>query len=165
VVTVGDKSSHVTGCSANDPHAAALEHYPNGNSVADLHCFPTANGTLRISSLDINPLASGVGQHDASELVFNCSIASPIGCLGVGDVTVTLSDGTMVEAFTSTTKTGTYTIDQFTSDGQLSGSMDLSLSKSGGPTFMIKGSYSAHLHDCGTFVGANGPDPCTGLPG
>jgi hypothetical protein len=163
-VTVGDKSTHITSCGTNDPHAAVMTHYPNGNSVGEIHCVPTPNGTLQVASFTISPLATGVGQHDASELVFNCSITAPIGCLGVADLNVVLNDGTSVEAYTSTTRSGTMTIDQFTSDGHVSGSMDLSLSKSGGSTFMIKGNFAADLHDCGAFGGMNF-DPCTGMAG
>jgi len=141
-----------------------MEHYPNGNIVGEIHCVPTPNGTLQVATLTISPLSSGVGQPDARELVFNCALSDP-GCPGVADVAVTLTDGTMVEAYQSTTKIGSFTLDQFTSDGQLSGSMNLIMTKiSGGPTFTIQGSVSAHLHDCGP-VGSANDDPCTGTPG
>lgn len=148
-VTVGDKSTHITSCNANDQYAAVMMEYANGNRVGEIHCMPAANGTLAVSGVSIVPLATGLGQHDASELVFGCTLSAPTGCLGVADVAVVLADAQgQVEAYSTSTKSGTFTLDQFTVDGQMSGSLDLTMSM-GSLTVMIKGTFAAKLRDCG----------------
>jgi len=68
-----------------------------------------------------------------------------------------------ISSFGADAKSGTFTLDEFTADGHVSGSMDLMMTE-GSTTVRINGRFKAALHDCGPFGSAN-VDPCTGRTG
>src|SRR4029077_20975780 len=120
--------------------------YSNGYRVGSLHCTPAPEGTLTVSDLYISSYPNAVGQHDAGDITYDCSLSLG-GCDGVGDVVVWVqgsSTSSEVSTYYATSKTGTFTLDAFTQDGGFSGSLDLTASQNG-VVLAIKGHFAANL--------------------
>jgi hypothetical protein len=153
-VTVGERNAHVTGCGPHSPtDSTFLAPYPNGNREGDLICAPPLDGGLDVFEIDITALTSGLGEHDASELNYDCTND---GCVGVGSVVVFVGSS-VISSQAPTMKSGTFTLDEL-SDRRMSGSLELTLSNAAIEVF-IKGTFEANLLDCTTFPNGKCPSP------
>jgi hypothetical protein len=147
IITSGGESSHVTTCKPAT-HSASMRPQANGISQGSIFCQPEPEGTLAITQLTLGANQAGIGQHDVNAIKATCELT---GCTGVGSFSVafTKPDGTKyLTTYDKATKTGTFTLDEFTEDGRSSGSLDITLSENG-TTVIVKGRFEANFRDCG----------------
>ena len=100
-----------------------------------MRCKPGPDGNVYIYGLGITTFPEAVGTHDASDSRITCDVTAG-GCSGVGTVIVTFAtDATAQEIslFGADAKSGTFTLDEFTTDGHVSGSMDLMMTEAAPP--------------------------------
>ena len=140
---------------------------PNGTRVGGMTCWPEPEGALNVRSVGVTAYQRGVGTHDASELRIVCDVTAG-GCEGIASVVVLFEieptpqgvTAHEITSFNADAKSGTFTLDAFTDDGRVSGSMDLTMTE-GAYTVRIKGRFEANMRDCGPF---NGTGACMGAP-
>jgi hypothetical protein len=139
--------------------------YPNGRRYGNIYCTPESQGPLYVYDVGLTVFPDAIGTHDAADLRITCDVLAG-GCFGVGTVITLFKTGTAnveITSFGADSKSGTFTLDEFTADGYVSGSMDLTMSE-GAYTVRITGRFKASLHDCGQITSPN-IDPCTGSSG
>jgi hypothetical protein len=142
-VTVGDGSTHITTCTPDATQdSVLLEPDSNGARLGFLVCVPERNGDVDVFRLYIAALSTAVGEHDASELSYDCT-NDP--CEGVGSVAMFVN--VSVVASSSATSTGTFTLDALDDGGNMSGSLDMTMSTSS-IEVSVRGTFEANLLDC-----------------
>jgi hypothetical protein len=150
-VISGGKVAAVTNC-VEGPGTATVVEYPDGVRGAHINCQPAGggDGSFLINEVSLAFFSTSVGQHDASEFAFTCDSAED-HCAGESvSATYEVADGRFAYIDTSSadTKSGTFTLDEFTASGRVSGSVDVTMS-SGDYALTVRGHFASHLIDCG----------------
>lgn len=149
-VTYNGTSQHLTSCAEGWGRMTMVED-TDGTRFGMLTCLPDyAKGApWALDSFGLSFDASALGQHDASALTTNCD-ASMNGCDGARLSIVFQIDnrGLTVDSVEASSKSGSITLDEFSADGHVKGSIDLTMAQ-GGYELSVKGQFAAHLKDCG----------------
>ena len=153
-VKIGSRTMKITKCSFADGTAKQLkiiQDSANSAYSAKMVCAVNEVGSFTaFFVVDVWFFASAVGKTDAAALTYACSAS---GCVGTGNVKLTYQDGAKgiletFDFFTADSKTGSLTVDTFTSaTGAVKGSIDLTGTK-GTVTASLKGTFDAKLFDC-----------------
>ena len=162
-VTSSGQTNHITSCNPSNSVPNRISTYPNGQRVGAIYCVPASQDGLYVYDVGMTFYPQALGTHTANEITLNCGAT---GCTGVGTIVTTFKLGTTsveITSFGADSKSGTLTVDELTTDGHLSGSLDLTMFE-GANTVKITGTFKASLHDCGTITNPQ-YDPCTGTSG
>jgi hypothetical protein len=132
-----------------------------------IRCDPTTTeGTLTLRGLYFTLNPERIGVHDASDLTITCTTNPPL-CESIATLTVyyqspDTGNTLQISASQADTRSGTFRLDRFTDDGEVSGSLDVTLID-GEQTVHIEGRFSGNLRNCGAIMNLTS-DPCTGQP-
>ncbi len=155
-VTYGIEKIRVTHCKPIGFHTAVQEEYDADHRVATLRC-EAEDGADPGVSIEITTYSGAVGGHDASEFGKTCTADY---CEGVGNLDVTYFQSGYTEHLTTDVSenpgfaafaTGRFTLDEFTADRIVSGSLDVTLLNYDYFQISIAGTFAADLHDCGAY--------------
>jgi hypothetical protein len=166
-VTVRDASARVTSCPGEYPFDPGTMANLNDMRTGNIRCEPsTTEGTLVLRSVHLGLNPESVGVHDATALTITCTTNPPL-CESIATLTVFFQspDGgntVQITASQADARSGTLRLDQFTDDGEVSGSLDMTLTD-GEYTLHIVGRFAANLRNCGAITSTT-QDPCTGQP-
>jgi hypothetical protein len=162
-----DASARVTRCPGEYPYDPGVMADLAGVRTGTIKCErTTTEGTLALSSLYLGLNPERIGVHDARDLTITCTTNPPL-CESIATLTVSFKDPdtgntVQISASQADARSGTFTLDQFSADGEVSGSLDLTLTE-GDDTVHVEGRFRGNLRNCGTVMSLS-YDPCTGDP-
>lgn len=166
-VTAMDASARVTSCPGQYPYDPGTMSDLAGVRTGSIQCDrATAEGTLTFRGLYLGLNPERVGVHDARDLTITCTTNPPL-CESIATLTVAYQapdtgNTVQISASQADARSGTFRLDQFTADGEVSGSLDVTLTE-GEHTVQVEGRFSGNLRNCGTIMNLQ-QDPCTGQP-
>jgi len=159
-VTYQGRSAHFTHCQEQSGQLTMVEG--DGYRRASVSCEPDFGAAFQVDLVNFAFYSGAVGEHDVSAFPSTCDpVTASCDLIQVAvSFEPVIGQGVYVDTTRATAKSGVVKIDEFTVDGRVSGTVDLTMTQSGYEV-SVTGRFAAHVNDCGSAATA-GDSSCLG---